>query len=84
MTDETRDSAASLGSPEWIPVKGRLPKWGQRVIVAYERHHAQHSDPLHVDCETFWNDLRGGWSGCDSMAGGRPIYWMPLPEPPTD
>lgn len=64
----------------WIPVGERLPERGQMVIVAFRGHWG--GDPGQVSAEVFWSDDRGGWTGCDSMKGGKPTHWMPLPEPP--
>lgn len=65
--------------PGWIPVQEQLPERGQMVIVAFRGHWG---GKRKVSAEVFWIDDRGGWTGCDSMKGGKPTHWMPMPEPP--
>jgi hypothetical protein len=66
---------------QWIPVSERLPERGQLVIVSFRGHWGGRRE---VSAETFWIDERGGWTGCDSMKGGKATHWMPLPPPPPE
>ena len=78
LREKLADSEERL--PQWIPVKEQLPERGQMVIVAFRGHWG---GKRKLSAEVFWIDDRGGWTGCDSMKGGKPTHWMPLPEPPA-
>lgn len=64
---------------EWISVKDRLPKAGERVIA---------TDGVMVG-EVYMDSLRrvyrnGGMCTWESTFGHHPTHWMPLPKPPKE
>jgi hypothetical protein len=78
---------------DWTPIAKRLPKWGETVIVAYQRydwsnktHKYRKRKRLGVEQATFWGD---DWPSGPRFTTGpddvveEPIAWMPLPEPPS-
>jgi hypothetical protein len=77
---------------KWISVIKKLPKWGERVLVAHRRYdwsNARHKwtrlKRLGVKPATFWMQDENGprfTDGEDVVA--EPVAWMPLPAPPTD
>jgi hypothetical protein len=76
---------------KWIKVDKKLPKWGQRVIVAHRRYERLFASgkwtrlkKLGVRPATFWVEDENGprfTDGDDVVAD--PVAWMPLPAPPT-
>ena len=86
-------SGASGGSLAWIPVTERMPKRGDRVLVARRRfewsnssHKYRKLKRLAVEPASYLikghKGLRFVLSGGDIV--DEPVAWMPLPAPPTD
>ncbi len=77
----------------WISIEKRLPKRGERVIVAHRRYewsNARHKyyrlKRLGVRSAVYWYEDENGprfSDGQDSVVD-EPVAWMPLPEPPTE
>lgn len=78
---------------KWIDVKKRLPKRGDKVLVAYRRYQWSNSShsyrklkPLGVLAASYWLKGHSGLQFC--LSGGdvvqEPVAWMPFPEPPPD
>lgn len=86
-------SAASAGSLSWIPVEERMPKRGDRVLVAHRRYEWSNSSHryrklrgLGVEPASY---LIKGHKGLQFVISGgdivdEPIAWMPFPAPPKD
>ena len=75
----------------WIPVGERLPKRGDRVLVAHRRYDWSNSSHkyrklkrLGVRPATYLIKGHTGLQFCVSGGDvvGEPVAWMPLPEPP--
>jgi hypothetical protein len=60
----------------WIPVKERLPKNGEQVVLAYDE-----GRPHGASARSYWFELDvwspGQWP--ENLS-----YWMPFPEPPKE
>jgi|688.fasta_scaffold915698_2 hypothetical protein len=66
-----------MSEQRWITVEERLPKDGERVLVA--------DNCPHADRRFIGVLLNGEWcdTNCYILKGRRyPTHWMPLPEPP--
>lgn len=61
---------------KWIPVAERLPKSGERVIVARTKVKDQ---PLFVEQGAL---MVNGWWKVYGTNTKAVTHWMPLPEPP--
>lgn len=63
---------------EWIPVKDRLPKRGERVLVTYV---SVFNEFLCDDCAMI--NENGNWIWCfdESLVELQIIAWQPLPKP---
>lgn len=60
---------------EWVSVKEKLPKIGQRVLV-YQKDGVHGGNSIDIEyrmCEDFWSE-----QGIHSDI----THWMPLPTPP--
>lgn len=84
-TQATADCFAKLEEsiPRWIPVKERLPKTGEYVLVRYKNNDMAVACVFDSDENvTFWRaQTDEGWcADCDT----EPSHWMPLPEPPKE
>jgi hypothetical protein len=76
---------------KWISIEKRLPKRGERVIVAHRRYewsNARHKHyrlkTLGVRPATYWLKGHMGLQFCcsDGDVVKEPVAWMPFPEPP--
>ena len=85
LLSEGRDMA------RWINVENRLPKRGDRVIVAHRRyewsntrHKYYRLKTLGVRPATYWLKGHKGLQFCcsDGDTVKEPVAWMPMPEPP--
>lgn len=77
-------SAPTLTLPsEWVSVEERLPEKKQDVLMLFDGGNMAvgwwHDSDEHI---TFWCAYTddGFYTDCDDM----PVYWMPLPKPPTE
>lgn len=59
--------------PRWIPVEGRLPEIGRRVLGFWMSHRGAVQSV---------RGAVGGWLDDDGNVTAPPTHWMPLPEPP--
>ena len=70
-------------SSEWVSVKERLPEMKQDVLMLFDGGNMAvgwwHDSDEYI---TFWCAYTddGFYTDCDDM----PVYWMPLPKPPTE
>lgn len=68
---------------EWVSVEERLPEKKQDVLMLFDTGNMAvgwwHDADEHI---TFWCAYTddGFYTDCDDM----PVYWMPLPKPPTE
>ena len=70
--------AADVRPVEWIPVKERLPKYGERVLVfGGVTMYVAYYDKNRYGGES-WHKLNSKSHYCN------PTHWMPLPEPPRE
>ena len=64
--------------PKWIPVKERLPKYGERVLVfGGVTMYVAYYDKNRYGGES-WHKLNSKSHYCN------PTHWMPLPQPPKE
>ncbi len=77
----------------WIKIHKKLPKRGDRVIVAHRQYEWSNTSPrryrlkrLGVRPATYWLKGYMGLQFCcsDGDVVKEPVAWMPFPEPPTD
>jgi len=78
--------------PRWIPVTERLPKDESQVLV-YCIPRDEDGTPSCAGCDgrggiisTAWHERLGDGDGEHWVSDGPapPLFWMPLPAPPTD
>lgn len=76
--------APTLTQPnEWVSVEERLPEKKQDVLMLFDGGNMAvvwwHDSDEYI---TFWCAYTddGFYTDCDDM----PVYWMPLPKPPTE
>lgn len=68
---------------EWVSVEERLPEKKQDVLMLFDGGNMAvgwwHDSDEYI---TFWCAYTddGFYTDCDDM----PVYWMPLPKPPTE
>jgi hypothetical protein len=77
----------------WTSVDKKLPKRGERVIVAHRQyewsntsHRRYRLKRLGVRPATYWLKGHMGLQFCcsDGDVVKEPVAWMPFPEPPTE
>ena len=82
--DEAIQRIGTLTPPnEWVSVEERLPEKKQDVLMLFDGGNMAvgwwHDSDEYI---TFWCAYTddGFYTDCDDM----PVYWMPLPKPPTE